>query len=86
MVQWGQRALTLARAVMSAQEEVFRMARFYDTANESDLARVEGVLTRGGIEYSCQESRGEPTLKEIRVAEEDMARAQELLERLCARC
>ena len=60
------------------------MARFYDTTNESDLARVEGVLRRGGIEYSFCESRGEPPMKEILVAEEDMARAEELL--LCARC
>ncbi|TWJ26428.1 putative signal transducing protein [Geobacter argillaceus] len=62
------------------------MARFYDTVNESDLARVEGVLRRGGIEYFCRDSRVEPALKEIQVAEEDLARAQELLERFCARC
>ena len=62
------------------------MARFYDTTNEADLARVEGVLRRGGIEYSFREEKGEPALKEIQVAEEDMARAQELLERFCARC
>lgn len=61
------------------------MARFYDTTNESDLARVEGILKGGGIEYSFCESSGEPALREIQVAEEDMARAQELLERFCAR-
>lgn len=70
----------------SVREGVLRMARFYDTTDEADLARVEGVLRRGGIEYFSRVERGEPSLKEIQVAEEDMARAQELLERFCARC
>ncbi len=58
------------------------MARFYDTRNESDLARVEGVLKRGGIEYCCRDSSDDPALREIMVAEEDMVFAEELLERL----
>ncbi len=61
------------------------MARFYDTCNESDLARVEGVLRGGGIEYFCRESREETALKEILVAEEDMVRAEELLIRYARR-
>lgn len=58
------------------------MARFYDTGNESDLARVEGVLRGGGIEYFCREHRDDAAMREILVAEEDMVHAEELLERL----
>jgi hypothetical protein len=61
------------------------MARFYDTGDESDLARVEGVLRRGGIGYFCQDSREDPALKEIMVAEEDILLAEELLDARC-RC
>ncbi len=56
------------------------MARFYDTRSESDLARVEGVLRSGGIEYSCRDDREDAALKEIMVAEEDVATAEELLQ------
>ncbi len=62
------------------------MARFYDTRNEVELARVEGVLRSGGIEYSCRGSREDTALKEIMVAEEDVAHAEELLARSAARC
>lgn len=58
------------------------MARFYDTRNESDLARVEGVLRGGGIGYFCRDSSEDTALKEIVVAEEDMVHAEELLEHL----
>lgn len=62
------------------------MARFYDTRDDAELARVEGVLKKGGIEYSCRGSRDDTALKEIMVAEEDMPRAEELLVRSAARC
>lgn len=56
------------------------MARFYDTVNYSDLRRVEGLLKKGGIEYTLQVLGGESTLmKEILVAEEDLAEAERLL-------
>jgi len=56
------------------------MARFYDTVNYSDLKRVEGLLKKGGIEYTLQVLGNESILmKEIRVAEEDLAAAERLL-------
>lgn len=56
------------------------MARFYDTVNYSDLKRVEGLLKKGGIEYTLQVLGDESTLmREILVAEEDMAEAERLL-------
>lgn len=56
------------------------MARFYDSANDSDLMRVEGLLKNGGIEYSLRVLGGEsPLLKEIQVAEEDLADAENIL-------
>lgn len=56
------------------------MARFYDSVNDSDLKRVEGLLKQRGIEYSLQILReGATVMKEIRVAEEDMAAAEGML-------
>ena len=56
------------------------MARFYDTVNYSDLRRVESLLKKGGIEYTLQVLGDESTLmKEILVAEEDLADAERLL-------
>ena len=55
------------------------MARFYDTTNDADLSRVEGFLKRGGIGYYFREMGGRSPIKEIVVAEEDMAYAEELL-------
>jgi len=56
------------------------MARFYDTVNHAELKRVEGLLKKGGIVYTLK-TAGEATehLKEIQVAEEDMAAAETLL-------
>jgi hypothetical protein len=56
------------------------MARFYDTVNDSDLMRVEGLLKNGGIAYSLRALGGGTTLlKEIEVAEEDLAAAEGIL-------
>jgi len=55
------------------------MARFYDSVNDSDLSRVEDLLKKGGIEYSLQILGEGARLKEIQVAEEDLAAAEEIL-------
>lgn len=57
------------------------MTRFYDAKDEADLARVEEVLRKGGIEYFVAAApSGAGTANEIEVAEEDIPRAQELVE------
>ena len=56
------------------------MVRFYDPKDEADLARVEELLHKGGIEYflaSLPAGAG-PTMQ-IEVAEEDVPRAEALL-------
>lgn len=55
------------------------MARFYDPKDESDLARVESLLLKGGIEYCIAAPAGSGSGKQIEVAEEDVPRAEELL-------
>jgi len=55
------------------------MARFYDSVNDSDLSRVERLLKHGGIEYSLQILGDGALLKEIQVAEEDLAEAERIL-------
>ena len=55
------------------------MARFYDSANDSDLKRVEGLLKRGGIVYTLRAVGTPESLKEIQVAEEDFADAERIL-------
>lgn len=61
-------------------KEVFPMALFYDPKDATDLARVEAVLKKGGIEYSL---RREPEKgigpMQVHVAEEDMAKAEKLI-------
>jgi hypothetical protein len=56
------------------------MALFYDPIDEADLARVEAILSRNGIEYFL---RHEPEQgigpSQIYVAEEDIPKAEELL-------
>jgi len=57
------------------------MARFYDPKDDADLARVEAVLKQGGIEYFlADQPAGAGTTSQIEVAEEDMPRAEELLQ------
>jgi len=55
------------------------MASFYDTVNDSDLLRVEGLLKRGGIVYTLRTLGSGTALKEIQVAEEDLADAERIL-------
>jgi hypothetical protein len=55
------------------------MVRFYDPKDAADLARVEAVLHKGGIEYSLAESPKTGISVEIEVAEEDVPKAEELL-------
>lgn len=56
------------------------MARFYDAVSYSDLKRVEGLLEKGGIVYTMRVLGGDsPLMKEIQVAEEDMAAAERVL-------
>ena len=58
------------------------MARFYDSATDSDLNRVENILIGGGIEYSLRVLGEGSTLKEIVVAEEDLVCAELLLNKV----
>lgn len=55
------------------------MASFYDTVNDSDLKRVEGLLKKGGIVYTLRTLGTGTSLKEIQVAEEDLADAERIL-------
>uniref|UniRef100_C6E845 DUF2007 domain-containing protein n=1 Tax=Geobacter sp. (strain M21) TaxID=443144 RepID=C6E845_GEOSM len=54
------------------------MVRFYDAKDEADLARVEAILSKGGIEYFLGEAKG-GAAREIEVAEEDVPKAEELM-------
>ena len=55
------------------------MASFYDTVNDSDLKRVEGLLKKGGIVYTLRGIGAGTALKVIQVAEEDLADAERIL-------
>lgn len=56
------------------------MARFYDTLDDADFKRVEYLLQKGGVVYSVQLSKDDAKLmKEILVAEEDIAVAEKIL-------
>ena len=63
----------------SRETGVMRMARFYDAISDSDTSRITDLLKEGGIEYSIQILGDGVHLKEILVAEEDLAAAEELL-------
>ena len=66
--------------VCPSEREVLLMARFYDTVNDSDLMRVEGLLKNGGIAYSLRVlGVGSTLMKEIEVAVEDLAAAESIL-------
>jgi hypothetical protein len=57
------------------------MVRFYDAKDENDLARVESLLKQGGVEYFLAPvSQGDGKPLEIEVAEEDVPRAEEMLQ------
>lgn len=56
------------------------MAKFYDAKDSADLARVEALLQKGGIEYSlAAKPAGAGAIKQIEVAEEDVPKAEDLL-------
>ncbi len=56
------------------------MTKFYDAKDDKDLARVEAVLRKGGIEYNLAATpTGAGIGKQIQVAEEDVPKAEELL-------
>lgn len=55
------------------------MVRFYSALDEADLARVEAVLKKGGIEYFLMAAPEGGLAREIEVAEEDLPRAEELI-------
>lgn len=55
------------------------MARFYDSLDSRELARVEHMLKRAGIEYTIMTAVGGSPVNEIRVAEEDLVYADALL-------
>jgi putative signal transducing protein len=56
------------------------MVRFYDPKDENDLARVEELLRRNGVEYFLAPVNGRWPV-EIRVAEEDVPQAEALLQK-----
>ncbi|HJV66131.1 MAG TPA: DUF2007 domain-containing protein [Geomonas sp.] len=56
------------------------MFKFYDSKDEAELARVESLLKKGGIEYFVTASKaGSGIAAEIEVAEEDIPKAEELI-------
>jgi hypothetical protein len=55
------------------------MASFFDTVHDSELKRVEGLLKKGGIVYTLRAIDTATALKEIQVAEEDLADAERIL-------
>jgi hypothetical protein len=57
------------------------MARFFDTLNKRELARVEHILKGKGIEYRILKAGSESPVNEILVAEEDLVYADLLLSR-----
>jgi hypothetical protein len=60
------------------------MTKFYEPWDEHDLARVEGILKSGVIAYALKRGVPGASLKAIHVAEEDLARAEELLQQKAA--
>ena len=56
------------------------MVRFYDPKDAADLARVEALLQKGGIEYFLADPpAGAGIGKQIEVAEEDVPKAEEII-------
>ncbi len=63
----------------SGEKEVLFVVSFYDSVNDSDLKRVEGLLGKCGVVYTLRAIKGDTALKEIQVAEEDLADAERIL-------
>ncbi len=56
------------------------MVKFYDPKDAADLARIEAMLQRAGIEYSlARESEKGIGPLQVQVAEEDLPSAEQLL-------
>ena len=55
------------------------MARFYDSVDNADIKRVEGLLKKGGIVYTLHALEDDSMIKEIQVAEEDLAAAEKIM-------
>lgn len=53
------------------------MARFYDVVDGAELAKIEAALKSGGVEYTL--AGAGDSVREILVAEEDLAYAEQLL-------
>lgn len=59
------------------------MVRFYDPMDKKELGRIEELLTAAGIEFSVMpEQSGSKLPGSIRIAEEDLPRAEELFDTL----
>lgn len=54
------------------------MERFFDAVDSGELARMETMLKRGGVEYALRPGPDD-VIREIVVAEEDLAYAESLL-------
>jgi hypothetical protein len=63
----------------SGKNEVLFVVSFYDSVNDSNLKRVERLLEKCGIVYTLRAIKGDTALKEIQVAEEDLADAERIL-------
>lgn len=55
------------------------MAQFYDSLDAREVARVASILKKGGIEYTLVTNWRGSSMKQIRVAEEDLVYADALL-------
>lgn len=56
------------------------MVKFYDPKDAADLARIEAMLKRAGIEYSlAREPENGIGPLQVQVAEEDLPSAEQLL-------
>lgn len=73
------RQIAISKMQVITEAGVMEMARFYDTVSDSDLSRVERILNHGGIQYSWKILGDGSLLKEIQVAEEDLAEAERIL-------
>lgn len=57
------------------------MTLFYDPVDEGDQLRIEEILRKGGMEYFLREEPEKNLAPcQIHVAEEDIPRAEKLLE------
>ena len=70
----------------STEREGDTMVKFYDPKDDADLARIEALLHKGGVEYSLAASPPQSGFSlQIEVAEEDVPTAEELLQSVAKR-